>query len=140
MTSPILLFGIPPKAPAVSFGAFDDANVRDSVRSTVPKQTAPPKQDTWTPVEKSFARKATAEEKGKFLDPMIGSPPPHVDFTVSMNGEDVSLVDKPANVATTSVGGSAPLIATSGQVKIEAPPRYSGKRQLSVRVWLTQME
>ena len=32
------------------------------------------------------------------------------------------------------------MTATSGQVKIEDPPRYSGKRQLGVRVWLTQME
>ena len=91
-------------------------------------------------MEEQFARKATAKEKGKFLDPMIGSPPPHADFTASMSGEDVSLVDKPADVATTSTGGSAPLTATSGRVKIEAPPRYAGKRQPSVRVWLTQME
>ena len=52
----------------------------------------------------------------------------------------MSLVDKPVDVATTSVGGSAPLTAAGGQVKIEAPPRYSGKRQSSVRMWLTQME
>ena len=32
------------------------------------------------------------------------------------------------------------MTAAGGQVKIEAPPRYSGKRQPSVRVWLTQME
>ena len=40
---------------------------------------------------------------------MNGSPPPHVDFTAFVSGEDVSLVDKLADVATTSVGGSAPL-------------------------------
>ena len=91
-------------------------------------------------MEESFARKTTAEEKGKFLDPMIGSPPPHVDFTASLSGEDVSLVDKLADVATTSVGGSAPLTAVGGQARIEAPPRYSGKRQPSVHVWPTQME
>ena len=71
---------------------------------------------------------------------MVGSPPPWVDFTASVSGEDASLVDKPADVAATFAGGSVPLTATSGQVKIEAPPRYSGKRQPSVRVWLTQME
>ena len=81
--------------------------------------------------------KATAEEKGKFLDPMIGLSPPHVDFTASVNGEDVSLVDKPADLATTFARGSAPLTTAGGQVKIEAPPRYSWKRQPSVRVWLT---
>ena len=32
------------------------------------------------------------------------------------------------------------MTAAGGQVKIEAPPRYSGKRQPSVRVWLTKME
>ena len=32
------------------------------------------------------------------------------------------------------------MTAVGGQVKIETPPRYSGKRQPSVRVWLTQME
>ena len=80
------------------------------------------------------------QRKGSFLDPMVGSPPPYVDFTASVSGEDVSLVDKPADVATTSAGGSAPLTAAGGQVKIEAPPRYSRKRQLGVRVWLTQME
>ena len=79
-------------------------------------------------------------EKGKFQDPMVGSPPPHVDFTASVSGEDMSLVDKPTDVATTSARGSAPLTGANGQVKIEAPPRYSGKRQPSVRVWLTQME
>ena len=40
VTSPILPFGIPPKAPAVSFGTLDDASVWDSVSSTVPKQFA----------------------------------------------------------------------------------------------------
>ena len=140
MTSPILLFDIPPKVPAVSFGTFDDANVRDSVSSSVPKQFAPPKQELWKLVEDLFTGKATVAEKGKFLDLMIGSPPPYVDFTASVSGKDVSLVDKPADVAMTSAGGSATLIVVGAQVKIEAPPRYAGKRQPSVRVWLTQME
>ena len=140
VTSPTPHFGILPKALAVSFRTLDDASVWDSVSSTVPKQTTPPKQESWLPLEDLFAGKAAAEEKGKFLDPMVGSPPPHVDFTASVSGEDVSLVDKPADVATTSAGGSAPLTTTGGQVKIEAPPRYSGKRQPSVHAWLTQME
>ena len=37
VTSPTPLFGIPPKAPAMSFGTLDDASVRDSGSSTVPK-------------------------------------------------------------------------------------------------------
>ena len=32
-----------------------------------------------------------------------------------------------------------PLTVAGGQVKLEAPPRYSGKRQASVHIWLTQM-
>ena len=84
--------------------------------------------------------KATAGEKGKFLDPMVGVSPPHMDFTASVSGADVSLVGQPADTAATSAGGSTPLAVAGGHIKIEAPPRYSGKRQPSVRVWLTQME
>ena len=46
-----------------------------------------------------FARKADAAAKGKFiLDPMVGSAPPHVDYMASWSGDDISLVDKPADV------------------------------------------
>ena len=98
----------------MSLGTFDDANVRDSVSSTMPKQPVAPKPEGCVPLEESFAGKATAEEKGKFLDPMVGSSPPHVDFTASVSGEDVSLVDKPVDMATTSAGGSTPLIVAGG--------------------------
>ena len=64
VTSPIPLFGIPSKASAVSFGTFDDASVWDSVSSTMLKQSAPPKQKGWIPVEDLLTRKATAIEKG----------------------------------------------------------------------------
>ena len=40
----------------------------------------------------------------------------------------------------TTSGGFAPHTAGVGQMKLEAPPRYSGKRQPGARVWLTQME
>ena len=73
--------------------------------------------------------KADAAAKGKFiLDPMVGSVPLYMDFTESWSGDDISLVDKLADVATTSTGGSSLLIAACGQVKIEAQSRYSGKR------------
>ena len=68
-----------------------------------------------------FAGRATATEKGEFLDPMVGSLPPYVYFMASVSGEDVSLVDKLVDVATTSAWRSAPLTAVGGQVKIEAP-------------------
>ena len=57
------------------------------------------------PMEDLFAGKATAAEKGKFLDLMVGSPPLYVDFTASVSGEDVSLVDKLADMATTFYRG-----------------------------------
>ena len=91
-------------------------------------------QEAGKPTEGLFTGKATATGKGKFLDPMVGSPPPYVDFTAFVSGEDVSLVDKPVDVATTFAGGSAPLTVAGGQVKIEAPPRYARKRQLGVHV------
>ena len=40
----------------------------------------------------------------------------------------------------TTSGGFAPQTTRVGQMKLEAPPRYSGKRQPGARVWLTQME
>ena len=49
VTSPISPFGIPPKAPAVSFGTLDDASVRESVSSTVQQHSAAPKQDVGYP-------------------------------------------------------------------------------------------
>ena len=94
VTSPIPLFDIPSKAPTVSFGTFDDARVWDSVSSAMSRQSASPMHEAGKPTEGLFARKATATEKGKFLDQMVGSPPPYVDFTVSVSGKDVSLVDK----------------------------------------------
>ena len=140
VTSPIPFFGILPKVPTVSIGTFDDASVRDSVSSIVPRQLASQMQEARKPIEGLFVGKATVSEKGKFLDPMVGSPPPYVDFTASVSEENVSLVDKPVHVATTSTGGFVLLTAADGQVKIEPPPRSSGKRQLGVHVWLTQME
>ena len=43
------------------------------------------------------------------------------------------------------MGGTSPRDFTPhttgvGQMKLEAPPRYSGKKQPSVRTWLSQME
>ena len=139
LTDPLTTRDPAPAAPTVSFGAFDAASVRDSVSSAVPRPPAP-RQESWKPEEDLFAGKATAGEKGKFLDPMVGASPPHMDFTASISGADVSLVGQPADTTATSAGGSTPLAAAGGHVKIEAPPRYSGRRQPSVHVWLTQME
>ena len=37
VTNPIPLFGIPLKAPTLSFGTFDDASVRDSLSFAMPR-------------------------------------------------------------------------------------------------------
>ena len=127
VTSPIPLFGIPPKVPVVFFGTFDDASVRDSVSFVVPRQSASPMQEAGKPTEGLFIGKENAATKGKFLDPMVGSPASYMDFMAFVSGEDVSLVDKLANVAMTFARGSVPLIAAGGQVKIEAPPSIQGR-------------
>ena len=91
VTSPIPLLGMPPLSVHV-----DAASVRDSVRSAVPKQLAAPllDADARKPDGGLFTGKADAVAKGKLiLVPMIGSTPPHVDFTASWSGDDVSLVD-----------------------------------------------
>ena len=54
--------------------------------------------------------------------------------------ESVSLVGKSTVLPETTSGGFAPHTAGVGQMKLEAPPQYSGKRQPGARVWLTQME
>ena len=79
------------------------------VSFAVPRQSSSPTQEAGKPTEGLFTRKANAAKKRKLLDPMVGSPPLYVDFTASMCGEDVSLVDKPIDVAMISTEGSAPL-------------------------------
>ena len=77
--------------------------------------------------------------KGKStLDPMVHTPSPHVDFLATI-GSDVSLVGTSiANPDTSTRGGSISHAAVGGQIKkIDPPPRYSGKRQPGIRVWLT---
>ena len=109
----------------------DVVSMKDLVNSFVPKQLAPPiiNAKAKKPNLGVFRGKANAAAKGKFiLDPLIGWTPTHVDFMASWSGDDISLVDKPTDLATTSAGGSTPLAAAGCHVKIEAPPRYLGKR------------
>ena len=137
-TGPLPFMGQSSAAPAVSFGTFDAASVRDSVSSAVPRQPSPKQQDE-KPREDLFAGKADVAAKGKdILDSINTTPSPHVNFTATISPrEDVSLVGGPPNVATTSARGSTPLAIAGDQIKIEAPPRYSGKRQPGFHVWLT---
>ena len=80
------------------------------------------------------------EEKGELsLGPMVTSRGKSKDYSAPIE-ESVSLVGKSTEMPATTLGGFAPRTAGVGQMKLEAPPRYSGKRQPGARVWLTQME
>ena len=80
------------------------------------------------------------EEKGELsMVPMVTSGWKSKDYSSPVE-ESVSLVGKSTVMPETTSGGFAPQIAGVGQMKLEAPPRYSGKRQPRARVWLTQME
>ena len=102
----------------------------------------------WTP-EHSWATKGfefkkpetstgTTKEKGGdfILDPMVtkGSTPP--DYLASIS-DTASLVGKEYMMGGPSPGGFTTGV---GQMKLEALPRCSGKKQPSVLTWLSQME
>ena len=80
------------------------------------------------------------EEKGELLmDSMVTSGWKSTEYSTPV-GESVSLVGKTTGMPEITSGGFTPQTAGVGQMKLEAPPRYSGKRQPGARVWLTQME
>ena len=80
------------------------------------------------------------EEKGELsLGPMVTSGWKSKDYSAPAE-ESVSLVGKSMVLPETTSGGYAPHTAGVAQMKLEAPPQYSGKRQPGARVWLTQME
>ena len=58
------------------------------------------------------------------------------DYSASVS-DTVSLVGKESMMGAPPPGG---FIVGVGRMKLEAPPRYSGKKQPSVRTWLSQME
>ena len=79
-------------------------------------------------------------EKGELsMGPMVTSGEQSKDYSAPTE-ESVSLVGKSTGMPVTTSGGFTPHTAGVGQMKLEAPPRYSGKRQPGARVWLTQME
>ena len=61
------------------------------------------------------------------------------DYSASVS-DTVSLVGKGSAMGGASLGAFMPWTTGVGQMKLEAPPRYSGKKQPSVRAWLSQME
>ena len=80
------------------------------------------------------------EKGGDFiLDSMTSKLSAPVDYSATTS-DTVSLVGKGPVMSGPSPGGFTPQAAGVGQMKLEAPPRYSGKKQPSVRTWLSQME
>ena len=73
------------------------------------------------------------------MGPMVTSGWQSKNYSIPVE-ESVSLVGKCTGMAGTTSGGFAPQTAGVGQMKLEAPPQYSGKRQPGARVWLTYME
>ena len=87
------------------------------------------------------------QQRGKMaMFPSDHMPKTHEDYTASAPAWE------PLGVGSTNlVGGTAlgngmsrniplmPLATRVGQMKLDAPPRYGGQRQLGVRIWLIQM-
>ena len=74
------------------------------------------------------------EEKGELsLGPMVTSGWKSKDYSAPAE-ESVSLVGKSTVLPETTSGGFAPHTAGVSQMKLEAPPLYSGKRQPAARV------
>ena len=73
------------------------------------------------------------------MDPMMESSWNSKDYSAPAE-ESISLVGKSTAMPEVTSGGFAPQATGVGQMKLEAPPRYFGKRQPWFRVWLTQME
>ena len=134
--------------------------MKDSVTSGVPlKQSnvgaeASGSSEPWMPslkvnthdgedivIEKKTAPAANkTEEKGELsMGPMISSAWTSKDYSVPAE-ESVLLVGKSTGMLGTTSGDFVPQTARVGQMKLEPPPQYSGKRQPGARVWLTQMK
>ena len=74
------------------------------------------------------------EQKGKLsMDSMVESPWKPKDCSTLIE-ESISLVGKSTNMKGVTSGGFAPQAARVGQMKLEAPPRHSSKRDPRVRV------
>ena len=81
-------------------------------------------------IEKKMAPAASkTEEKGELsMGPMVSLGWKSKDYLVPVE-ESVSLVDKSTGMPEATSGVLAPQTTGVGQMKLEAPPRYSGKRQ-----------
>ena len=92
-------------------------------------------------IEKRMALVAnkTEEKEGMSMGPMVTPGWESKDYLAS--GEEIiSLVGKSMGMPVATSGGFVPQTAGVGQMKLEVPSRYSGKRQPGARAWLTHME
>ena len=91
-------------------------------------------------VKKTAPAANKTEEKGEMsMGPMVTSGWKSKDYS-ALAEETISLVGKSTGMPEATSGGFLPHTVGVGQMKLEAPPRYSSKRQPGARVWLTQME
>ena len=65
------------------------------------------------------------------MDLVVKTSWPHKEYSAPME-ETISLVGKFAGMQETTSGGFAPQIVGVGQMKLETPLQYSGKRHLGV--------
>ena len=86
-------------------------------------------------VEKKMAPVASkTEEKGELsMGPMVSSGWKPKDYSAPVE-ESILLVGKSTGMPEATSGGFVPQTVGVGQMKLEAPPRYSGKRQLAAQV------
>ena len=141
----------------------EKASVKDSITSGLPTQEqgigAEASGLTGQPVVPKFklggsfmASGGSTEEVGKMalvpqkegkgkssMGPMVTSGYKSKDYSSPIE-ESVLLVGKSTVLPETTSGGFVPQTTRVGQMKLEAPPQYSGKRQPGARAWLTQME
>ena len=76
------------------------------------------------------------EQKGKLtIDPMVESSWQSKEYS-NLVEETILLVGQSTNMLGTTSRCFVPQTARVGQMKIEAPPRYSGKRHIGIRVSL----
>ena len=79
----------------------------------------------------AFVLKKT-EQKGKLsVDPMVELSWKFADYSAPTE-KSVSMVGKSMGMSSATSRGFAPQIVGVGQMKLEAPPQYLGKRQPGV--------
>ena len=96
-------------------------------------------EDTVIKTKMAPAANKTEEKRGLSMGHMVSSGWQSKGYSVPVE-ESVSLVGKSTGTLEATSGSFVPQSAGVGQMKLEAPPRYSGKRQPGAQVWLTQME